>query len=84
MNTEKILKEMRGCYLKKDFNGLRRKYYLSKYFLKKEDREKIEAVIELERAKVIASAIKILDGKLLQRNVIWNADIKIQNIIPTK
>ena len=54
MNTEKLLQEMRECYLKKDFAGLRRKYYLSKAFLKKEDREKIEAVIELERAKVIA------------------------------
>lgn len=65
MNTEKLLQEMRGCYLKKDFVGLRRKYYLSKAFLKKEDREKIEAVIELERAKVIASAVKILGGRVI-------------------
>lgn len=65
MNTEKLLQEMRECYLKKDFVGLRRKYYLSKAFLKKEDREKIEAVIELERAKVIASAVKILGGRVI-------------------
>lgn len=65
MNTEKLLQEMRECYLKKDFAGLRRKYYLSKAFLKKEDREKIEAVIELERAKVIASAVKILGGRVI-------------------
>ena len=65
MNTEKLLQEMRECYLKKDFVGLRRKYYLSKAFLKKEDREKIEAVIELERAKLIASAVKILGGRVI-------------------
>lgn len=65
MNTEKLLQEMRECYLKKDFAGLRRKYYLSKAFLRKEDREKIEAVIELERAKVIASAVKILGGRVI-------------------
>lgn len=65
MNTEKLLQEMRECYLKKDFAGLRRKYYLSKAFLKKEDREKIEAVIELERAKVVASAVKILGGRVI-------------------
>jgi hypothetical protein len=65
MNTEKLLQEMRECYLKKDFAGLRRKYYLSKAFLKKEDREKIEAVIELERAKVIAEAVKILGGRVI-------------------
>ena len=65
MNTEKLLQEMRECYLKKDFAGLRRKYYLSKAFLKKEDREKIEAVIELERAKVIAAAVKILGGRVI-------------------
>ena len=65
MNTEKLLQEMRECYLKKDFAGLRRKYYLSKAFLKNEDREKIEAVIELERAKVIAAAVKILGGRVI-------------------
>lgn len=65
MNTEKLLQEMRECYLKKDFAGLRRKYYLSKSFLKKEYREKIEAVIELERAKVIAEAVKILGGRVI-------------------
>ena len=65
MNTEKLLQEMRECYLKKDFDGLRRKYYLSKAFLKKEDREKIEAVIELERAKVVAEAVKILGGRVI-------------------
>jgi hypothetical protein len=65
MNTEKLLQEMRECYLKKDFAGLRRKYYLSKAFLKKEDREKIEAVIELERAKVIAEEVKILGGRVI-------------------
>ena len=65
MNTEKLLQEMRECYLKKDFAGLRRKYYLSKAFLRKEDREKIEAVIELERAKLIASAVKILGGRVI-------------------
>ena len=65
MNTEKLLQEMRECYLKKDFTGLRRKYYLSKAFLTKENKEKIEAVIELERAKVIASAVKILGGRVI-------------------
>lgn len=65
MNTEKLLQEMRECYSKKDFAGLRRKYYLSKAFLKKEYREKIEAVIELERAKVIAEAVKILGGRVI-------------------
>ncbi len=56
---------MRECYLKKDFTGLRRKYYLSKAFLTKENKEKIEAVIELERAKLIASAVKILGGRVI-------------------
>lgn len=56
---------MRECYLKKDFAGLRRKYYLSKAFLKKEDREKIEAVIELERAKVVEEAVRILGGRVI-------------------
>ena len=65
MNTEKLLQEMRECYLKKDLSGLRRKYYLSKAFLRKEDREKIEAVIELEREKLIASAVKILNGRVI-------------------
>ena len=65
MNTEKLLQEMRECYSKKDFAGLRRKYYLSKAFLKKEYREKIEAVIELEKAKVIAEAVKILGGRVI-------------------
>lgn len=65
MNTEKLLQEMRECYLKKDFAGLRRKYYLSKAFLTKENKEKIEAVIELERAKLIASAVKILGGRVI-------------------
>ena len=65
MNTEKLLQEMRECYLKKDFDGLRRKYYLSKAFLKNEDREKIEAVIELERAKVVEEAVRILGGRVI-------------------
>ena len=62
MNTEKLLQEMRECYLKKDFAGLRRKYYLSKAFLKKEDCVKIERVLELERQRVIAFTIKELGG----------------------
>lgn len=65
MNTEKLLQEMRECYLKKDFAGLMRKYYLSKAFLKNEDREKIEAVIELERAKVVEEAVRILGGRVI-------------------
>lgn len=56
---------MRECYSKKDFAGLRRKYYLSKAFLKKEYREKIEAVIELERAKVVEEAVRILGGRVI-------------------
>lgn len=42
-----------------------RKYYLSKAFLKNEDREKIEAVIELERAKVVEEAVRILGGRVI-------------------
>lgn len=63
MNTEKLLQEMRECYLKKDFAGLRRKYYLSKAFLKKEDCDKIERVLELERQRLAAYAIEKLGGR---------------------
>ena len=63
MNTEKILQEMRDCYLKKDFDGLRRKYYLSKAFLNESDRVKIERVLESERQKLVAYAIEQLGGR---------------------
>ena len=63
MNTEKMLQEMRDCYLKKDFDGLRRKYYLSKAFLNESDRVKIERVLESERQKLVAYAIEQLGGR---------------------
>lgn len=64
MNTEKILKEMRECYLKKDFDGLRRKYYLSKAFLKEEDRIKIEKVLQLEKQKIVALVLQEMGGRI--------------------
>ena len=63
MNTEKMLQEMRECYLQKDFAGLRRKYYLSKAFLNESDRVKIERVLESERQKLVAYAIEQLGGR---------------------
>lgn len=64
MNTEKILKEMRECYLKKDFDGLRRKYYLSKAFLDKEDCVKIERVLQLEKQKVVSLVLEKMGGRI--------------------
>lgn len=64
MNTEKILEEMRDCYLKKDFDGLQRKYYLSKAFLKKEDCDKIERVLQLEKQKVVALILEKMGGRI--------------------
>lgn len=63
MNRSKILEELKNLYLKKDFNGLRRKYYLSKAFLQKEDHVKIERVLEIEKAKLISFALEQLGGK---------------------
>lgn len=64
MNTEKILQEMRECYLQKDFDGLRRKYYLSKAFLKKEDCDKIERVLQLEKQKIVALVLEKMGGRI--------------------
>ena len=63
MNSQKLLQELRECYLKKDFNGLRRKYYLSKAFLKKDDCVKIERVLEIEKARVVSFALEHLGGR---------------------
>lgn len=63
MNSQKLLQDLRELYLKKDFNGLRRKYYLSKAFLKKEDCVKIEEVLKIEKAKLISFALEQLGGK---------------------
>lgn len=63
MNSQKLLQDLRELYLKKDFDGLRRKYYLSKAFLQKEDCDKIERVLEIEKARVVSFALEHFGGR---------------------